>query len=248
MKRSVERKKDKQLLEAAFALLEAPRPARYEAWLDRFFGQLGDGQDPWDMNLNWDFPAPASELADLYRATFAYAGEDLAPFGDWQASTGLCALLMGDLSNVCHDLFGDGISEEQRLALCLSLRRLYLDCLAKRSAPVLGHLSEGSGDRKFGYLTYMLWDVSPLDRLISTKLPGREVSALVDTLGQVLLEPGLNPACAESILHGFGHMVHPHPKYRGQIIAAIDTYLSTRPLSRPELYQYAQAAKAGCVQ
>lgn len=246
MKRSLERRKNKEAINAVFELLQAPRPERYEEWLDFFFGRLGDKQDPWD--LEWGFTAPARELADLYRATLVYSGQDLAHYSDWQAGCGLIALLSGDFSNTCHDLFGDGITDAQQLALCLAFKPFYMDCLARRSPPVLGHLSETRGNGKFAYLTYMLWDVSSLGRLIAVTLPGDTRSALIDTLHQVLVEPQMNPACVESILHGFGHMVHPHPLYRDQIVAAIDDYIKKGPMARPELLQYAQAARSGCVQ
>lgn len=94
----------------------------------------------------------------------------------------------------------------------------------------------------------MLWDISCLRHWIGTTNPTTGKSMLVETLGAVLCDKPNNPACIESVLHGFGHMIGQFPKYREQMQAEIDRFITTRPVLRPELSAYAAAAYRGCVQ
>ena len=136
-------------------------PARYEEWLEFFFGRFEqDSSDPWAMN--WEFDAKAPEIADLFVATLERSGTDLHRYSDAQVSIGLQALLFMSFGSVGHVLTGAGPTEEQRLAVLRSFRPLYLDCLAHRSPPVLGHLSE-TQNNPLEFLTYMLWDGNPYD-------------------------------------------------------------------------------------
>lgn len=221
-------------------MLRAPPPPRYQEWLEFHFGR--HCEDAWD--LEWEFSATPQELAALVTCTFVNCGRDLAQLSDLALAVGLKVILDIHHSDIAHTLASEKLDSAQHLGVIRSLRWLYKDCLAIRSPPVLGHLSE-SADSPLEYITFMLWDVSPLDRLIAIRDPSSGASALVDTLSAVLCERPRNPACMESILHGLGHMVLSFPSYRDEIHAAIDKFLSTVPIERKELISYAAAARTG---
>lgn len=216
-------------------------PSRYDKWIAFHFGRNVD--DPYA--LDWEFQGSADEKALLVAETFNRCKTDLQGFGDQVVATGVKALMMGGLSNLGYELLGAG--RVQKIALIQSLKPLYSDLLAVRSPPVLGHLNESVGS-PLEYVTYMLWDVSPVDHLIGITAPKSANSLLIDVLSDVLNMKPANPAVIESVLHGFGHFVGAHPKYRNEIVAAIDYFLNNRPIVRPELRTYALAAKRGMVQ
>jgi len=51
-------------------------------------------------------------------------------------------------------------------------------------------------------------------------------------------------ACQEAALHGLGHWVGREPRCSD----IIDAYLDSGTAARPELINYAKAAKTGCIQ
>lgn len=213
-------------------------PARYDEWLDFFFGRFErDARDPWDMD--WTFNARSSEMADLFTWTMEHCGADLMRYSDAQVSTGLQALLLMNFGNVGHVLTGAGPSEEQRIAILRSLRALYRDCLAKRSPPVLGHLNE-TQHNPLEYVTYMLWDVAPYGTMALKTAERTDV--LLDVFWDVLHSS--NQACVESVLHGLGHL---GGAGRERAAGMIARWIGERPKIRPELLRYAEAAQTGCI-
>jgi hypothetical protein len=213
-------------------------PARYEEWLEFFFGRFErDSSDPWAMN--WWFDASPPDMAELFIRTLQHSGANLARYSDAQVSTGLQALLFSNFSDVAYVLTNSSLSEQQRLDMLRSFRPLYRDCLAQRAPPVLGHLSE-TRDSPLEFVTYMLWDVAPFD-VMALKSKER-TDVLLDVFWDVLHLP--NEACAESVLHGLGHLGEPaRPRAREMIARWIDE----RPKVRPELLRYAAAAQTGCI-
>jgi hypothetical protein len=214
----------------------APTPPKYAEWIDFFFARIErDTDDPW--TLDWDFKASPSEIADLFEHTMQNCGRDLAAFSDKQLAAGLNGLLFGNYGSVPHILIGAGVSDAQKLDVLRSLKRLYSDCLAKRSPPVLGHINETQSN-PLEFVTYMLWDVTPLDSMANRA--GDRFDALLDVLSHALRLP--NEACVESALHGLGHL-------RGQKAqAVIDRWLDGKPSVRPSLIAYARSARTGCIQ
>jgi hypothetical protein len=227
------------------ATIVAAPPHLFAEWRAFYFGRCADGADP--HSLDWDFPALGIELARCFVHCMRNAKEELAGSTDAQLAYGLRALLMGDLGATADNMTCVSVRGELRLSVIDAIGALYRDVLDRRARPVLGHLGEGDC-RPLDYVVYMLWDDSPVTKLIGVERePGRG-SALVEVLSQALSsEPG-NPACAESILHGLGHMAAAYPAHRARIVAAIDRFLSTRPMPRPELKAYAEAAMKGLVQ
>ena len=243
MKRSLRKKVERG--ERKRRLIEPPD--RYHEWLECFFGRIRPGFDPWADGDGFEFDAPGQQLLQLLEYTMLHCGRDLSRFTDQQLGFGLNAMLMGNYSNLPHDLIKAQVDPADKLGAVRSIKFLYSDCLSRRAPPVLGHLSETS-ENPLASLTYMLWDVSALKAWIGVRNEVTGRSALVETLGDVLALPKPNPACIESVLHGFNHMVFAHPKHRDQIIGLIDDLIRTSPLGRPELLQYAEWAKTGRLQ
>lgn len=213
-------------------------PARYDEWLDFFFGRFEQGSsDPWAMN--WDFTGNAPEMADLFVATLERSGTDLDRYCDAQVSTGLQALLFVNFGSVGHVLTGGGLSEDQRLAILRSFRPLYLNCLARRSPPVLGHLRE-TRDSPLEFVTYMLWDSNPYEFMaLKTK---ERTDVLFNVFWDVLHSK--NEACIESVLHGLGHT---GAATRRRAADMIGRWVAERPNVRQDLLRYAEAARTGCI-
>lgn len=217
------------------AALASP-PPHYAEWIDFFFARVErDTDDPWA--LDWDFIATASEIADLFVHTMQHCGRDLAAFSDKQLAAGLNGLLFGNYGSVPHILIGAGVSDAQKLDVLRSLKRLYSDCLAKRSPPVLGHINETQSN-PLEFVTYMLWDVTPLDSMAKKNADRHD--ALLDVLGDALRLP--NEACVESALHGLGHL----RGHEAQVV--IDRWLDGKPSVRPSLIAYARGARTGSIQ
>lgn len=244
MKRSWQKKLQKQrdglhrveLLKAQELCSAAP--ARYDEWLDYYFGRYGrDSDDEWDMD--WHFDAKPQELAHLFIHTLTNCGRDLAPFSDGQVAIGLQALLFSNFSDIPHTLMDGGTTEAARLVSIGSFVALYRDLLDRRAPPVLGHLNE-TQNNPLEYVTYMLWDVSPFDVMAARTEAGGE--ALLQVLAGALRLR--NDACIESALHGLGHL---NGALRGRAAAAIGDWLEERPQVRPELLAYARAARSGCI-
>lgn len=227
----------------AAPIVAAP-PYLYAEWRAFYFGRCADGADP--HSLDWDFPALGIELARCFVHCMRNARAELSGCSDADLAFGLRALLMGDLGATADNMTCVSVRGELRLSMIDAIGALYRDVLGPRARPVLGHLGEGDG-RPLDYVVYMLWDDSPAGKLIGVERePGRG-SALVEVLSQALsAEPG-NPACIESILHGLGHMAAAHPAHRARIVAAIERFLATRPMPRPELKTYAEAAMKGLI-
>ena len=213
-------------------------PARYDEWLSCIFGRTTEDSDPFGMD--WTFKAAPSDIAELMTSTFVHSGRDLADYSDRQVSIGLQALLFGNFSNFVHEVSEPTVSDPLKVDVIESMLPLYRECLAQRSPPVLGHKSESVGN-PLEFLTYMLWDVSPFDVMAHRTTGGTD--ALLEVLTAALRLP--NDACVESALHGLGHFPR---SLRHRADTVIDQWLAEKPAVRPELLDYARAARTGCIQ
>lgn len=212
-------------------------PPRYQEWLEFCFGRTGDETDPFRMD--WDFDAPPEELAELFVYTMKHSGSDLIGYSDRQLSIGLQALMFNNFSTLVFELMQPRLGDDLRVEAIRSLGALYSKCLEKRSPPVLGCRSESIGN-PLEFFTYMLWDVTPLDQLANREGPCRNELLQVwrSALGSS------NEACIESALHGLGHA---SGGMRKRAEAIIDDWIDDGPRVRPELIEYARAARTGCI-
>lgn len=232
------KRKPRQESGTAHDLTEPPN--KYRDWLRFFFGR--EVIDPY--SLDWSWQGTPDETCQLAAHTLKVSGLDLQKFSNERVATGLQAILMDGLSNTAWDILS--AHEDKKRELIAAFEPFYRDFLAVRAPQVLGHRSETS-DNPLHYVSYMLWDVTVLDGLISIKNRESDESLLIEVLGKTLCSEYRHSAVVESILHGFGHFVGTHPKYRLQIVEAIDRYLNNRPIVREELRIYANSARTGCV-
>ncbi|MEZ5775188.1 MAG: hypothetical protein R3D33_10935 [Hyphomicrobiaceae bacterium] len=190
--------------------------------------------------MDWRFGVPADEEAELLAATLLRSGVDLAPFSDGQVAIGLNALLFPNYGDTAGRIMAVDVPIERRIAAVAAIGRLYADCLAQRAPPVLGHLSEGAG-HPLSFVTYMLWDVSPIDWWAAKD--DRLFAAYLGVLEMGLASP--NDAVVESALHGLGHLPG---ERRPAGTRLIDDWLAGAGSARLELRAYAERARSGCIQ
>lgn len=82
-----------------------------------------------------------------------------------------------------------------------------------------------------------------LEAIGDARLDREFYEALIEAMGRILAIP--HPASQESALHGLGHWGE-HAPARAE--ALIDAYLAGNHAARPELINYARAARSGCIQ
>ncbi len=190
-----------------------------------------------------DFDATNPEIVELYTHLMRNCGRDLAHFTDTQVALGLSYLFNNSCGSLMFAFHSDEVAMDRRLTALAAMEFLYRDCLDVRCAPLLGDINEISGLPLNG-ICYMLWDVTPLNFWEATR--NRDMEPVADTIFSVL-EGGLssrNDATVESVLHGLGHRKYRYPK---RVEAIIDKFLLQRKDLRPELLQYAKAARTGMI-
>jgi hypothetical protein len=134
------------------------------------------------------------------------------------------------------------VPQSDRLELASRIDRVYSQIFAARCTPALGHLSEVP-DQPLNMLCYMWWDAIVLEGTGAPDLDREFFAALIEAMGRILAIP--HAACQEGALHGLGHWGEHAP---ARAAALIDAYLADNRAARPELVNYAHAARAGCIQ
>ena len=196
--------------------------------------------NPWycDIDGDWWSPEPRIGIAHLTRL-FANGPEVLQWLSDAQIAQGLTGMIntmaVGDQPWM-RDV---ATPAQERARACSAVARFFADMLAPRCSPTLGHLSEDGGP--LNMVTYVWWESFP-----GFTNPDDPERALVDqaelgSLGAVLALDSV--ACQESALHGLGHWVRREPRCE----KIIDNYLASGRAARPELGDYARAARGGCI-
>jgi len=197
--------------------------------------------NPWYMDFDGDWWAPEPRTGIAYLTQlFANGPEVLQWFSDAQIAEGLTGLIdtmaIGD-----QPWMRDPVTPaEERAAVWPAITRFFEELLAPKCAPILGSLATEMPPPING-VTYMWWESFP--GFANPEDPQR---ALVDEAELAALERILaldSPACQEAALHGLGHWVRKEPR----CAAVIDRYLNSGRAAMPELTQYAEAARCGCV-
>lgn len=221
------------------------RPTRFEEWLDVFFRPYDGFESPWTRYPPGgeeppEFSAAGEEIVELFTYTMLASSSELANLSDSQLGNGLDNLLNTNLYDIAHTVRTAKVSEDARCAAISAIKHLYLYCLTQRAPPVLGHLNEeAAGCARLQYITFMLWDVSPLSCGSVETWP-----AILEVMQSALYSP--NPAVIESGLHGLGHSVY---DAGGPAVAIIDAFVrQRRGQVRDELIQYALQARTGMIQ
>jgi hypothetical protein len=219
-------------------------PPRYGEWLQFHFGRLvpfEPGIDLFDHALaSAEFAASDAEFVDLFEVTMRRSGTDLVGYTDEVVGKGLQLLLDPGFSTTCQRIRTAGVAGSRKASAIAAISHLYDDVLAKRCAPVLGHLSEEGGEPALSYICYMMWDLCPLAHNWGFGAAGPIADAVIGVLERALESD--NDAVVESALHGLGHL-----ERRTAAREIIERFLLLHPAARPELRAYGEAAASGCV-
>ena len=197
--------------------------------------------NPWycDADGDWWWPEPRTGIAFLTQL-FSGGPQALQCFSDAQIAQGLTGLIntmaVGD-----QPWMRDPITPaDERAKAWDAVSHFFADLLAPRCSPALGHLSEEGGP--LNCVTYMWWESFP--GFANPDDPQRE---LVDEAELACLKSILaleSSACQEAALHGLGHWI----RRESRCERIIDDYLAAGNAARPELIDYARAARGGCIQ
>ncbi len=214
----------------------------YRTWRDLLFDHPDDAPE-WYFTDGFEFVpiGPRTLTAHVLRL-FEAPALLLTDFSDQQIASGLKYLIDsgcgGDIRLVSHV----AVAQADRLELAARIDRVYSQIFAARCDPRLGHLSEQTG-QPLNMLCYMWWDAIVFDTTGDARLDREFFEALIEAMGRTLAIP--HPACQEGALHGLGHWGE-HAPARAE--ALIDAYLAENRAARPELVNYARAARSGCIQ
>jgi hypothetical protein len=227
---------------------------RYARWLDDVFGVFDALPDLPPVDAFDRSPSGTSshgfstdEICAATIQTFERSDRDLARFSARAVGCGLKVLVDPIFSDLDRHLY-------RRADVLAAFSDLYSKCLSVRSPPVLGSLSEPADPAaaELGTITYMLWDITSLNYWPDDHDHQTFVPPFLDMLERVIMTND-NPACIESALHGIGHV----SGYRRHLAATsyaderraqiIDAFLAQRHMLRPELMDYARAARTGII-
>ena len=191
-----------------------------------------------DLDSDWWEPEPKTGIAYLTRL-FSNGAEVLQWFSDAQIAQGLGGLVNTAAVGAQPWMIDPATPAEERAGVWNAVTIFFADVLGPRCTPTLGHLSEDGAP--LNGRTYMWWDGFP--PLTGAEDPQRKV---VDDAELACLETVLtleSPACQEAALHGLGHWIaHEH-----RCAGVIDGYIHSGRAARPELLDYARAARTGCI-
>lgn len=213
----------------------------YQTWLDHLFDHPEDRPE-WYFEPDHAFlPITPQALSAHVLRLFEAPALLLSRWSDGQIASGLKYLIDsgcgGDLRLITHST----VPQADRLEFAGRVDRVYWQVFGARCTPELGHLSEG-GWLGLNPLCYMWWDTITLDRIGDARLDAEFGAALIEAMGRTLQIP--HAACQEGALHGLGHWGDRAP---ARAEALIDDFLAENRAARPELKNYALAARGGCV-
>jgi hypothetical protein len=213
-------------------MTDSKNDCTYYQWLDSYFG-FTLSETSFAPSGPWCDLRPAVSLMYLTRL-FGGGPEPLRGYSDKQLNAGLWELV--GASGELHVLSAADLPFDDIERCVAGIQLLFRDVLAPRCVPALGHLDEPGGS-PLNSVCYMWWDIFPF------------VVGTDDQLGRALLRTVAaqlsirHDAVIESALHGLAHA-----RRSSDVDAVIDAFLARTPDLRPALRQYAQNARAGCVQ
>jgi hypothetical protein len=210
-----------------------PRLDDFDAWIALIFDQSKSGA----MTRDDAEPAPKVAAAHLARL-YANAESILSRYPDERAAAGLKYLSNPSLSNYSHAALDAGIPAGERAGIVLSMRPLFSDYFERHCSRHLSSLSEPGASALNG-VCYMWWDSFPLHDEARDPVLADAVFSVISSALRLS-----NDACRESALHGLGHWAASRPE---QVAGLIDGFLATTPNLRPELVDYARAARKGTI-
>lgn len=197
--------------------------------------------NPWycDLDGDWWAPDPRTGIAFLTQL-FANGPRVLEWFSDAEIAQGLTGLVNTMAVGDQPWMRDPATPAAERAAVWSAIADFFRDLLAPRCAPALGHLSEEG--TPLNMVTYMWWESFPGFANPDDPERGRVDDAELDCLTRILALD--SEACQEAALHGLGHWVSREPR----CVDILDRFLASGRTARPELLDYARAARGGCIQ
>jgi hypothetical protein len=216
----------------------------FAPWIDHVFSHpVAINGAAWHFDVDadfWDGP-PALSARHLARL-FEDPAPPLANFTDAQIAQGLWYLVDSGAGGLVGSALDASLALAERLRFISSIGTLFERLIEPRIAPVLGHLDE-KGAAPLNMIAYMWWDIFPAaGGAKMNSQPDPIEAAILAVMTQALNSK--HPAIQESALHGLGHWARACP---GIVEPAIEWYLEHASGVRPELINYARAARTGCV-
>jgi hypothetical protein len=206
-------------------------------WVKYLFDNPPDYR--WFDHLTTRSDLPSALMVEYLTRLFTVSGTILADYTDAQVNQTLW-FLMGEGSDGAFALFDEAVPWAARRSCLLAISKVFSDCFLPRCSSSLSHRDEPGSP--LNSICYMWWDLFP-----TWGSPGDAGRADLDVLVLDLLQRILDlpsDACRESALHGLGHWM---PHYPQQVEAIVDAWLRRQTALRPELRDYALAARSGCV-
>jgi hypothetical protein len=214
----------------------------YQTWLHHLFNHP-DNEPEWYFAENFEFIEISPQTLTVHTLRLFEAPALLMThFSDQQITSGLKYLIDSGCGGDIRLFSVPSVPQFDRLELASRIDRVYSQIFAARCTPALGHLSEVP-DQPLNMLCYMWWDAIVLEGTGAPDLDREFFAALIEAMGRILAIP--HTACQEGALHGLGHWSEHAP---ARAAALIDAYLADNRAARPELVNYAHAARAGCIQ
>lgn len=183
---------------------------------------------------------PPSQSATFIAETFEQSGRLLSNFSDEQLNQAFWFLLDRGCSEFMCSLADTAVPTSLRLRALRSFVPLFEQVMAVRCLPHLSHLDE-AGANPLNSACYMWWDVLPIHGYANEPKWNEFDTEVLAVFQRLLSIP--HDACRESALHGIGHWAINY----SEISQIVEEFLERTPDLRPELVEYANCAKVGCV-
>ena len=201
-------------------------------WPEHPHGSIGGNR--WYTDEWWQ--APPAVKVDYMTRLWENSVELLEPYSDREIAQGLWDIVGDEDYSEALSSFQVPLSDRLR---CIDAFVIFFrDIFVPRCTDSLEHLSETGNP--LNTICYMWWDLL----YIQPAPPERAVVFEAIVRSQTSILHLSSTVCQEAALHGFGHWLEIDAV---TIQQTIDHWLLQQPHLRPELRNYAQAARCGCI-
>ena len=204
-----------------------------ESKFDALLGQLFSGSV--DIGFPRDFTA--SEAVAFMSTLFRQPAKHLECFSRAQVSAGLEYLVRPAGSELPLSLLDAGVPLEEKLICCARVENIFREIFSKYCVPAYVHKSETSD--AMNIVCFLWWEYFPTFFHMDTR-DGRALQEGREGVMRRILKID-SPACRESVIHGFGHLLEDRPEVAGTVL----NQCVTNNALQPELRKYAESLLAG---
>lgn len=213
-------------------------------WIEHAFGrEVRLHGNPWffDPDPDWWDPKPEEAVSYITRLLID-APSALEWFSHDQIAQGFTYLMNTSASGDSGWFHAQTVPEDARRDCIMAMLPLFENLFAPLCKPILSSIDTAEAS-SLNTIVYMWFDVLPSFALRDDPAFDRLNLDLIHTMGGILQLDSV--ACQESALHGLGHWHSVQPE---AVEAIVDEFLACGTSARPELLDYAAAARCGCVQ